>query len=85
MNCHLEAVYEDGARIKLETSPNGDPDHIFPSRGWAQSSAYMWADSYIAAFEDGRASKDETPLTIDVVLEDDGKVFNSIKVRNKAP
>lgn len=80
MNCHLEAVYKDGKRIRLETHPNGQPDSIYPSRGWARASANMAADSYAGAYKNRKATEDETPKTIDVVLEDTGKIYCSIKV-----
>jgi hypothetical protein len=80
MDCHIDEVYPDGSRKRVESSPNGHPDHVYPSRGWAQSSAMQHADSWAAVIERGDADPSDVPDKLVVVGEEDGNDYQVIKV-----
>jgi len=80
MDCHLEEVYADGRRNRIQTHPNGHPNSVYPSRGWAQASAMQHVDSWGLALY--RADNGVgIPVSIDVVLESDGSINKSFKIR----
>jgi hypothetical protein len=82
MDCHIEEVYADGTRKRVETSPNGHPNHVYPSRGWAQSSAMQHQDSWIAAIASGRHPAETAPIAIVVVGEEDKKDYRRLTVQD---
>lgn len=84
MDCHLEEVYKDGTRKRCETSPNGHPNHVYPSRGWARSSAEQWKDSWEGQLATGKVKDDAAPVSIDLVIESDGRIAKSLPINRKS-
>lgn len=73
MNCFLEEVHLNGACKRVPTEPNGNKDHVYPSRGWAVASAMNYVEHL-------KAEKNHDILQIRVVRTD-GVIHKTFQIQ----